>query len=110
MEELRIERRHVADVVCLAFKRLAPVDGIYRRDGVAEGKIGIAVLDALNVGDTTAWHDDDVRSHGVGGHILDGAAQGIPGATLGAGHETKLLGIRGSGHSQARADKDGCSE
>ena len=40
MEELRIERRHVADVVCLAFKRLAPVDGIYRRDGVAEGKIG----------------------------------------------------------------------
>ncbi len=65
LEILRIERRDVADVVGRPLERLTPLDRVHGRDRVAEAEVGVAVLDALDVGDAAAGHDEDRREAGI---------------------------------------------
>ena len=89
LEILRVERGDVADLVMLLVERgfTRAEHRVGGGDGVAEADVGLAFLDAADVGDAGAGRGlHGGAAHGFLDHVLDLTAERHPHAALRAGH------------------------
>ena len=102
LEVLRIQRRHVADVLVRLVEGRGAGERVDGRDRVAEADLGLALLDAAHVGDAGARHGlHREAGDGLLPHVLELAAERHPHAALRAGHQPHRLGLGASADNRA---------